>query len=82
MKIINQTILVIEDSLTDDEALKLILGKDHCLIYSTSRKDVLESDGYKDIDLFNTLKVRLKTRFCFLQRDKKLSAIFFNSFIY
>ena len=46
-----QTILVIEDSPTDDEAFRSILGEEHRLLFSSGHKDVLEMDGDKDVDL-------------------------------
>lgn len=51
MNTINQTILVIEESPTDDEAIRSILGMDHSLVFSSGNLDALEIDAYKSIDL-------------------------------
>jgi diguanylate cyclase (GGDEF)-like protein len=47
----NQTILIIEDPLIDDEALRSILGSDYRLLFAGGGKQALEIDGQKDIDL-------------------------------
>jgi diguanylate cyclase (GGDEF)-like protein len=47
----NQTILIIEDTSTDDELFRSILGKDYQLLFATGRKDVLEINDHHFIDL-------------------------------
>ncbi len=47
----HQTILIIEDAPTEDEAFRSILGSEHQLLFAAGRKDALEIDGQKDIDL-------------------------------
>ena len=47
----NQTILIIENAPTNDEAFRSILGKDHRLVFADGHQEVLEFDGHHDIDL-------------------------------
>jgi diguanylate cyclase (GGDEF)-like protein len=46
-----QTILIIEDSPTNDEVFRSILGKNFQLLFASGRMDVLELVGQNDIDL-------------------------------
>lgn len=47
----NQIILIIEDAPTDDQMFRSILGKDCQLLFAAGRKDALEIDGHRGLDL-------------------------------
>lgn len=47
----NQIILIIEDAPTDDQMFRSIMGKDYQLLFAAGRKEALEIDGHKGLDL-------------------------------